>query len=149
MLSLKSVCGPLFLFFVMHASAQKIVYRLDNTVDVVDSIKKVVANYRVMLKTKSNAKMPLFVGIDMSDGNLNVYISCYSEKNILVKQLIRKTSRFIWIDKKNCLPVLFDVDIFSDELRGKIAYLNMDGWYIKAQRNDQNKWQVTQMNPTF
>jgi len=132
----------------LSVQGQKIEYSFGNESDVTDSIKYVVDWYKSQYKTNDVKKLNLYVTIVSCNGYLDIHISQHTDNDENMRKLVKASNRMIRINKNFNLPVIFETDILSPGLSDR-AYINMNGYYIKAEKNDRHIWKVTQMNVTF
>ena len=135
--------------FVSTLHAQKIEYSFGRDSHVIDSLKFVIGWYKKAYNQSDVKKMNLFAGIDYCDGSINLYISQYSGKDENIKNIIKHTNRFITVSKDAQLPVIFQIDVLAKSIKEKIVFINMNGYYLKIEKNVQDVWEVTRMNQTF
>lgn len=136
----------LFSIASFRAIAQKINYDFGKESDVIDSIKYVVDWYKKQYKTEDLTTLNLYVLIDYCNGYFDVFISQFVDADENMKRLAKKTNRFVPISKSVNLPVLFGTDILNLNDR---QYVNMNGYYLKVEKDEKYVWRVVQMNQTF
>lgn len=144
----KQILALLILLIVVtiRVQAQKIEYNFGNESDVSDSLKHVVDWYKMRVGETDVRKLNLYVIVENCNGHLDIYISQFAIGDSNMEKLVKNTNRLIPLSKKLTLPVLFATDILSINDR---AYINQNGYYIKAEKNEKSIWKVKQMNPTF
>ncbi|WP_127132587.1 hypothetical protein [Pseudoflavitalea rhizosphaerae] len=144
----KQILALLILLLVatIRVQAQKITYNFGNDSDVSDSLKYVVDWYKMRVGETEIRKLNLYVIVENCNGYLDIYISQFATGDRNLEKLVKNTNRHIPLSKKLALPVLFATDILNINDR---AYINQNGYYIKAEKNEMSNWKVKRMNPTF
>lgn len=145
----KLILSVLIGFIVaIPAKAQKIEYQFGKDSDVMDSIRSVVAWYKTTYKESDVKKLNLYIGIDDCDGGLNIHISQYTNNDQNMKRLAKASSRIVRVSNNYYLPVIFSADILSTSLDDR-AYINMNGYYIRAEKDEKYTWKVKESHVTF
>jgi hypothetical protein len=133
----------------LSVSAQKIEYDFGDESYVIDSVKYVIDWYKKSYKESDGIKLGLFAGMDYCDGHINLYISQYLGKSEDMIRLIKKTNRFIKVSDNLRLPLIFQTDVLAKDLKEKIIFIKMNGYYLKIVKDEKYIWKVTQMNQTW
>lgn len=141
----------LFVLLLVHKpiAAQSIEYSFGKGSDVVDSLKHAIEWYKKAYNQSDITKLELFLGIDYCDGQINLSLSQFSGKGKEMKSLIKKSDRYLKVSNKVKLPIVFQTDILATEIKEKIIFINMNGFYIKIEKDEKYVWRVVQMNQTF
>ncbi|MBX2925909.1 MAG: hypothetical protein KF746_27180 [Chitinophagaceae bacterium] len=149
MISNKFILIIVFCSLALVTRAQKIEYYFGSKSGVTDSINYVIDWFKKNYKKQSLKELDLFAGIDYCDGGINLFFSRYSNRASYIVDLVKKTNRFIAIDSVSSIPVIFQTDVLAKQVGGELEFINMNGYYLRIEKDGHYIWKVTRMNVTF
>jgi hypothetical protein len=147
-IKLKNSFFILFIAFCSHINAQNINYTFNGNKEIIDSITSIVNT----METKHGVKMGdfmIFACIEYCDSGIDIFFSRYSENRREVNRLAGKTNRFIILNESRKIPVLFDVDILSEEMYDNIRFIGKPGYHLRLEKNERYEWTVKSIQVVF
>lgn len=100
----KSVLLLAVAFALTNAKAQKIEYDLGSKSDLTDSLVKVIEFYKGSNQQASWKKLNLYAGVNLEMGELEIFVSHYSEDDQAMKKVTKASNRFLVVTKKSNSP---------------------------------------------
>ncbi len=147
-MKLKNVLLIMFAAFCSQINAQDINYTFNGNREIIDSISSIVNTMETEHGVKRN-EVKIFACIEYCDSGIDILFSRYSENRPEVNKLASKTNRFIILNESRKIPVLFDVDILSEEMYDSIRYIGKPGYHLRLERNARYEWSVISIQVVF
>ena len=125
--------------------AQKIIYNFGEGSDVLDSLKSAITAQMKWNNVTLAEKLPLCIMMGERNGIISMTLGLYPIKSPNgIMELVKSSDRCIAINGNLKVPIIFETDLLSLQIRKeKIEYIDFGGYFIEASKNSEGNWKVS------